>query len=125
MKKFKRYKISDPIFHAIIYVQLGGEAQKAVDWFADEINQERMEVTNRSAGKFFENSVHHGGCIWVENTKSKLFLIHEALHATHYILRRLRIELNCQNRLKRCFVIIKNGCLEKSLEKPDLNCKGK
>lgn len=93
-KKFKRFIIHDPVFHASVYVQLGGDPKKAVDWFANDIKVDEYEADLRdSSGKFFENSSHHGGCIWTKNKSDILSLIHEALHATHYILRRMRIEL--------------------------------
>jgi len=89
-----KLKIVDPIYRATIFVQLGGDRQKAADWFALNIRQDTFKVDLLGAtGSFFENSHHHGGLIWVEDASNFGVLVHEVLHATHYVLRRLRIEL--------------------------------
>lgn len=90
----KRLVLQDPIFHATVYVQIGGTDQEAVDWFSSGIRADKVFLNYSTAsGKFFENSAHHGGCIWIKNRADKLALIHESLHAVHYIMRRMRIEL--------------------------------
>lgn len=94
-KYFKRFRIDEDVFAAAFFIQLGGKAQDAADWFSKMTKGEShtLRKINRG-GLFCDNDQWKGGLVWIEDPTDIPALVHECLHAVHYTFRSMRIELS-------------------------------
>ena len=105
--KHQRFILDTDMYPSIYYVQLGGEANEALAWYADKVGlaPPPNENDRGSLGKFWATENSPGGAIWVHANAPACIIAHECLHATFHTLDCLGFTLSEASEEAYCYLL--------------------